>query len=374
VRRSAGGAGGARIRPRRARPCPVVRYGQRPQVFLGDPAIGGRYYYSDDLSGFNFTRAELPLAQAFAHMLRHADDPSAPTAYLGSLVAPAYLPGFAEANAVPIVPPQVEARLWIGNPSTAATHYDAYENLACVLAGARRFTLYPPDAIGDLYVGPIDHTMAGQPASLAAASADPVRYPGSRRRGTARSPWTSAGGDALFLPKLWWHQVEATAPVNVMLNYWWDATAIGPDAPLLAMLLSMIAIAERPEAERAAFRAFFDHYVFRPDGHPSRTCRKTGAACCATSRGLAMVRFARWCCAPCAAADFPTRLQNEARKACAFRAFRYCGGPGRGGIGAAARERLNQCPPQPSICSNSLPLVSGRKALTSQKLTAALSV
>ena len=32
--------------------------------------------------------------------------------------------------------------------------------------------------------------------------------------------------------------------------------------------ISMIAIAERPEAERAAFRAFFDHYVFRPDGHP----------------------------------------------------------------------------------------------------------
>lgn len=242
--------------------------GRRPQVFLGDPAIGGRYYYSDDLSGFNFTRAEMPLAQAFAHMLRHADDPSAPTAYLGSLVAPAYLPGFAKANAVPIVPPQVEARLWIGNPSTAATHYDAYENLACVLAGARRFTLYPPDAIGDLYVGPIDHTMAGQPASLAAASADPERYP---RFAAARDRAITvdlAAGDALFLPKLWWHQVEATAPVNVMLNYWWDATAIGPDAPLLAMLLSMIAIAERPEAERAAFRAFFDHYVFRPDGHP----------------------------------------------------------------------------------------------------------
>src|SRR3546814_8225775 len=30
----------------------------------------------------------------------------------------------------------------------------------------------------------------------------------------------------------------------------------------------LIAIAERPEAESAAWRAWFDHYVFRPGGHP----------------------------------------------------------------------------------------------------------
>ncbi len=34
------------------------------------------------------------------------------------------------------------------------------------------------------------------------------------------------------------------------------------------MMLAMIAIAERPPLERVAWRAFFDHYVFRPDGHP----------------------------------------------------------------------------------------------------------
>ena len=36
----------------------------------------------------------------------------------------------------------------------------------------------------------------------------------------------------------------------------------------MTMLLAMIAIAERPEGERAAWRAWFDHYVFRPEGHP----------------------------------------------------------------------------------------------------------
>ncbi len=239
---------------------------RRPELFLGDPAIAGRYFYRDDLAGFNFRKAQLSLAEAFAEMRRHAADPSAPTAYLGSLVASAYLPGFAEVNRLRIVPPDIETRLWIGNASHVACHYDAYENLACVIAGTRRFTLYPPDAIGDLYVGPIDNTMAGQPASL--ASADPDRFP---RFAAARARAITvelSPGDALFLPKLWWHEVEATSPINVMLNHWWDATATGPDAPMLTMLFAMIALAERPEAERMAFRAFFDHYVFRPDGHP----------------------------------------------------------------------------------------------------------
>ncbi len=58
-------------------------------------------------------------------------------------------------------------------------------------------------------------------------------------------------GDALYLPKLWWHKVESLAPLNGLVNYWWDAFSAGPDAPYTSMLLAMIAIAERPVAERA---------------------------------------------------------------------------------------------------------------------------
>ena len=75
-------------------------------------------------------------------------------------------------------------------------------------------------------------------------------------------------GDALYLPKLWWHQVESTAPFNALVNYWWDGFAAGPDAPNTAMLLAMITIAERPPGERRAWKALFDHYVFREGGHP----------------------------------------------------------------------------------------------------------
>jgi hypothetical protein len=41
-----------------------------------------------------------------------------------------------------------------------------------------------------------------------------------------------------------------------------------PDSPYTTLLLSMIAIAERPPAEREAWKALFDHYVFRANGHP----------------------------------------------------------------------------------------------------------
>lgn len=243
--------------------------GETAQAFVGDPAIGGRYAYGGGADGFNFARETLGLAAALGRIARAAADPGQPSVYCGSLPAEVHLPGFAEANAVPLVPAGVLPRLWIGNASTVACHYDRFDNLACVIAGERRFTLYPPDSIGDLYVGPIDHTMAGQPVSLAAGSPpDDPRYPRFARAAARAQTVTLAPGDALYLPKLWWHQVEATAPFNLLMNYWWDDFAGGPDSPYTALLLAMTTLADRPPAERAAWRAFFDHYAFRPEGHP----------------------------------------------------------------------------------------------------------
>jgi len=243
--------------------------GATGQAFVGDRAIAGRYHYGEGLDGFNFARETITLGETLDRIAAARDDPAAPTLYMGSLPASVFLPGFAEDNRLPLIGATIEPRLWIGNASYVACHFDTYDNLACVVAGPRRFTLYPPDAIADLYVGPLDYTMAGQPVSLAAGSApDDPRYP---RFAAARDRALIADlapGDALYLPKLWWHQVEATDPCNLMVNFWWDGFAAGPDAPFTTMMLAMIAIAERPEAERAAWRAFFDHYVFRTRGHP----------------------------------------------------------------------------------------------------------
>lgn len=243
--------------------------GARAQAFVGPPSIAGRYYYSDDLDGFNFERRDIPLSEAMAAMDAAANDPAMPSLYYGSVPADDHVPGLAEQNRLSILPTSVRPLLWLGNASLVSCHYDTFDNIACVVAGQRRFTLYPPEAIGSLYVGPIDNTMAGPPVALAVGSeAGDPRYPKFEAVRNRALIADLAPGDALYLPKLWWHQVQATGSRNMLVNYWWDAFGSGPDAPYSTMMLAMTAIAERPEAERAAWRAFFDHYVFRPDGHP----------------------------------------------------------------------------------------------------------
>jgi hypothetical protein len=243
--------------------------GKRTEAFYGDSAIAGRYYYTDDLAGFNFERRPVRFADVVDEMVATIARSGAPSIYLGSVPANDYLPGLSTQNVLPFLAASVQPRIWLGTAANVAPHYDALDNVACVVAGHRRFTLYPPEAIRGLYVGPVDHTMAGQPVGLAAAGApDDTKYPRFRDVQSSALVAELGPGDALYLPKLWWHKVESTAPFNGLVNYWWDAFSSGPDAPYTSLLLSMITIAERPAAERRAWQAFFEHYVFRPEGHP----------------------------------------------------------------------------------------------------------
>jgi len=240
------------------------------EVYLGAPAIRGKYYYNPGLQGFNFERRMTKLMEAVDCILGAVDHPGARSVYVGSVPTGDCLPGFAADNPMPLAPCAAVPRIWLGTAANISSHYDTFDNLACVIAGRRRFTLYAPELIDRLYVGPLDNTMSGPPVSLAASA--PV---GSDKQfplfDEVRDQALKADlepGDALYLPKLWWHQVESLCPFNGLVNYWWDAFSVGPDAPYTALLLSMITMAERPAAERRAWQAFFDHYVFRTKGHP----------------------------------------------------------------------------------------------------------
>lgn len=244
--------------------------GREVEVFLGDPSIEGKYYYSAGLRGFNFDRRMMRLLDALDHSLQALGHPGSRSVYIGSVPASECLPGFAADNPMPLGPFGTAPRIWLGTPANIPSHYDTFDNLACVVAGRRRFTLYSPELIGSLYVGPLDNTMSGPPVSLAASAARGTEgeFPRFLQISDQALAVDLEPGDALYLPKLWWHQVESTAPFNALVNYWWDEFSSGPDAPYTALLLAMITIAERPAGEREAWKAFFDHYVFRTGGHP----------------------------------------------------------------------------------------------------------
>ncbi len=238
-------------------------------AFFGPRQIAGKYFYKDDFKGFNFDKRYMKLAEALDAIVAGLDIPESPSIYAGSVQVDDYLPGFSAENPMPLAPKEAGPRIWIGHASNVSSHFDAMDNIACVVAGRRRFTLFAPEYTARLYIGPLDNTMAGQPVSLAASSPpDDAKYPLFKEIRDKALVAELEPGDALYLPKLWWHQVEGLSPFNTMINYWWDGFKSGPDSPYTAMLLAMITLAERPEPERLAWRAYFDHYVFRTGGHP----------------------------------------------------------------------------------------------------------
>lgn len=239
------------------------------EVFVGPPEIGGRFFYSADMKGFNFERRRGAFGELLRYLLRIVDMDEAPSVYAGALETAEMLPGFAEANPLPLLagldaPP----RIWLGNASTISTHFDVSDNVACVAAGRRRFTLFPPDQIHNLYVGPLDRTVAGQPTSMVELNApDFERFPRFREALAAAQTAELEPGDAIYIPALWWHQVEATAPFNALVNYWWNDS---PDAAARfdAMVHAAMAIGHLSAERRAAWEAMFDTFVFRHHGDP----------------------------------------------------------------------------------------------------------
>jgi hypothetical protein len=176
---------------------------------------------------------------------------------------PTLLPGFAEANATDLVAPHVEPRIWIGNAIRVAPHYDLKENIGVVVAGRRRFTVFPPDQLANLYPGPFELTPAGTPVSMVdLAAPDLERYPRFAAAMASAQAAELASGDAIYLPFQWWHGVDSLDPVSIFVNYWWteDSGAFGNAYDVLIHALHTLK--PLPAEQRAAWRRMFDHYVF----------------------------------------------------------------------------------------------------------------
>lgn len=236
---------------------------------MASPDIEGRFHYSKDLRQPNFEKAKLPLRD-FLELLLQESEREQPSALAAQgIVISECLRGFADENQMPILPPTIEARLWIGNAAKVATHNDPSENIACVVAGRRRFTVFPPEQIGNLYIGPLHLTPAGTPISMVhVTKPDLEKFPHFSEALKAAQTAELALGDAIYLPYQWFHHVEALDPVNALINYWWDTARKDLGSPWDAMLHGMMSLRSLPPEQRRAWRAAFDHYVFLENGDP----------------------------------------------------------------------------------------------------------
>jgi len=238
--------------------------------YTGSPEIGGRFFYNDDLTGLNFEAKRVPLTEFLGRIAEHLGEENAPSFYIGSTDLDIYLPGLREQNHLPLDDPMFAANpplvsIWIGNRTIATAHFDQSNNLACCMVGRRRFTLFPPDQIDNLYPGPLEPTPGGQVVSMVDFRApDFDRFPRFQHALDAAEVAELEPGDVLFYPALWWHHVEALDPFNAMINYWWNQTPAFVDTPMTTLLHAMLSLRDRPEQEKAAWHDLFDYYVFGP--------------------------------------------------------------------------------------------------------------
>lgn len=222
----------------------------------------GRLFYQDDMNGFNFARRKLPVSAVIEQLARYSQFENPPSVAVQSALIDDCLPRFARENVVPFLDPAVRPRIWLGNTITTPAHFDESNNLACVVAGRRRFTLFPPEQVGNLYIGPLDFAPTPTPISMVDFNApDFERYPRFREALAAAQVAELGPGDALYIPTLWWHHVQSNGVLNILVNYWWKAAGSAA-SPFEVMVGCMQAMRDMAPEHRAAWAAMFQHYVF----------------------------------------------------------------------------------------------------------------
>lgn len=232
----------------------------------GEPEINGRVFYNDDINGFNYRASKADLNLVLDKLLAHKDDPKPPTMYIGSTEVTSFLPGFKEQHGTSIDNLNPLTSIWIGNQSKIAAHYDFPLNIACCVVGRRRFTLFPPEQVANLYPGPMEFAPGGQDISMVDfAQPDFEKFPKFKLALAHAQVAELEPGDALFLPSMWWHHVEGLDAINMLISHWWRDTPPFMGRPNNALLLAMLSLRNLPKAQRQAWQEIFNHYIFDGD-------------------------------------------------------------------------------------------------------------
>ncbi len=249
--------------------------GKPVTAFVGPPEIDGRFFYDDSVTRPNFQAMTVQFDAFLDSIIEARGNPQSGYKYIGSTDLDLYLPGLRRENDLPLNHAMFQHRnllasIWIGNQTVAAAHFDMSHNLACCMVGRRRFTLFPPEQVENLYPGPLEPTPAGQVVSMVdIRDPDFDQYPRFRDALASAQVADLEPGDVVFFPALWWHQVEALDDFSVMINYWWNDVPRHIDDPMDALLHGLLSLRDRPMQEKEAWRDLFDYYVFGPSERPA---------------------------------------------------------------------------------------------------------
>lgn len=234
-------------------------------AFLGDAGNDGRLHYNEDASALNFKPTRTGLDAVLQRIREASGEAAPPTVYMGSTAIDHCLPALKPDHSLPSGDLPTTVRIWIGNQSKVAAHHDVLDNIACVCVGKRQFTVFPPEQLANLYLGPIDMTPAGQQVSMVDPdNPDFDRFPRYADALEAARWVELEPGDAIYIPSMWWHQVHALSSLNVLINHWWRDVPGYMGAPGDVLMHGLMNLRGLPKRQRDAWRHLFDHYVFDP--------------------------------------------------------------------------------------------------------------
>ena len=242
--------------------------GQDFLVYKADYAINAKFSYNESCTGFNYSSERSNFKQVLTHLTSQLNSDEHDYLYVNSLKFEQGFPELSKSHTLNFNHPEFAGnqpmpKIWLGTESVAAAHFDLPKNIACCVYGKRRFTLFRPEQVENLYPGPLSPTPGGQVVTMAdLANPDFDKFPKLKNALQNAYIVDMEPGDALYYPSMWWHQVQAMDRFNVMVNFWWMSAPAFMGNPMDVLSHGMLSLRDRPENEKKAWKALFDYYIF----------------------------------------------------------------------------------------------------------------
>lgn len=230
------------------------------------PSERGRLSFNETVTGFNFQHSMLPIGQLLDTIAAENAKPDPRGLYM--FLDLRQVPGLAAENGSELDALGGVRALLVGNRACVPAHFDFPNNLPSNLVGERTFTIFPPEQVRNLYTGPLGMSPSGHEVSMIDfRQIDTARFPKAAAAMDSAQQVRLKPGDMLFLPSMWWHHIEAHNDFNVLMPQWWRSGPEWLGHSYDALQHAVLAIRDLPKAQRQAWKALFDHYVFEHDDH-----------------------------------------------------------------------------------------------------------